>query len=97
MADALSRYRVPSGFAKSKVLFSLHRATLNRRNERSSSNLLKLREVPPGGGRCVAGWWVRKMYESESHALMCHFRHIILRLDEDGAGGKRLKVIATKV
>lgn len=81
------RYRFPSGFAKSEVLFNLHRAAAA--GDRSVVvvegffDCLKLHQAGVPAAVALMG---AELYESQQQALLQHFERVILMLDGDPAG-----------
>lgn len=81
------RYRFPSGFAKSEILFNLHRATATGQPEvvvvEGFFDCLKLHQA---GVPAVVALMGAALYEAQQRALLQHFQHVILMLDGDPAG-----------
>jgi len=81
------RYRFPSGFAKSEVLFNLHRAAATAHQSavvvEGFFDCLKLHQA---GVPAVVALMGTALYESQQRALLQHFGHVILMLDGDPAG-----------
>jgi DNA primase len=81
------RYRFPSGFPKSEVLFNLHRAAATGRQAvvvvEGFFDCLKVHQA---GVPTVVALMGAALYESQQRALLQHFQHVILMLDGDPAG-----------
>ena len=81
------RYRFPSGFAKSEILFNLHRAAASGRQAvvvvEGFFDSLKVHQA---GVPAVVALMGAALYHSQQRALLEHFRHMILMLDGDRAG-----------
>jgi DNA primase len=81
------RYRFPSGFAKSEVLFNLHRAAAAGHQSavvvEGFFDCLKLHQA---GMPAVVALMGAALYESQQRTLLQHFKHVILMLDGDPAG-----------
>lgn len=92
------RYRVPPAFAKSEVLFNLHRAAAT---EEASVVIVEgffdCMKVHQAGIQAVVGLMGAVLYEPQCRALLSRFRQVILMLDGDVAGERAAKVIAAKL
>ena len=92
------RYRVPSGFAKSEVLFNLHRAAAS---EATSIVIVEgffdCIKVHQAGIESVVALMGAVLYEPQCRALLGRFGQVILMLDGDITGRKAGKVIAAKL
>ena len=81
------RYRFPSGFAKSEIVFNLHRAATTCRQEavvvEGFCDCLKVRQA---GTPAVVALMGATLYDAQQRALLRHFRSLILMLDGDSAG-----------
>jgi DNA primase len=91
------RYRLPSAFAKSEVLFNMHRASAGRDDfVVVVEGFFDCMKVHQAGVRSVVGLMGSALYEPQRHALLKRFRHVILLLDGDPTGRKASTVIAHK-
>jgi len=89
------RYRVPSGFAKSEILFNMHRAAPGgHRSVVMVEGFFDCMKVHQAGVRSVVGLMGSVLYEPQRHALLERFRHVTLLLDGDPAGRTASKIIA---
>ena len=81
------RYSFPSGFAKSEVLFNLHRAAATGHQSvvvvEGFFDCLKLHQAGVPAAVALMG---AALYQSQQRALLQHFAHVILLLDGDPAG-----------
>jgi DNA primase len=81
------RYRFPSGFAKSQIVFNLHRAAASGQQAvvvvEGFFDCLKVHQA---GVPAVVALMGAALYDSQQAALLKHFRHLILMLDGDRAG-----------
>lgn len=96
--QAQPRYRLPSVFAKSEILFNMHRTAAG-----SESSVVVVEgffdcmKVHQAGIRSVVGLMGSALYEPQRQALLERFRHIILMLDGDRTGRKATIVIAQQL
>ena len=91
------RYRVPPGFAKSEVLFNMHRAAAREADAVVVvEGFFDCMKVHQAGIRCVVALMGAMLYEPQRFALG-RFRQVILMLDGDVTGRKASQVIAEKV
>jgi DNA primase len=92
------RYRVPPRFAKSEVLFYLHRAAAT---EETSVVIVEgffdCMKVHQAGIESVVALMGAVLYEPQCRALLSRFGQVILLLDGDITGRKASKVIAAKL
>jgi DNA primase len=89
------RYRLPSGFAKSEILFNMHRAAAGMENfVVLVEGFFDCMKVHQAGIRSVVGLMGSALYVPQRQALLEKFRRIILMLDGDPAGRKATIVIA---
>jgi DNA primase len=81
------RYRFPSGFSKSEILFNLHRAVATGQPAvvvvEGFFDCLKLHQA---GVPAVVALMGAALYDSQQRALLQHFQRVILMLDGDPAG-----------
>lgn len=80
------RYRLPPGFAKSEVLFNLHRAASTGGGS-----------VHQAGIQSVVSLMGAVVYDPQCHALVARFPRVILMLDGDITGRRATKMIAAKL
>jgi DNA primase len=89
------RYRVPPGFAKSEILFNMHRAGPGvDQSIVVVEGFFDCMKVHQAGVRSVVGLMGSVLYEPQRHVLLERFRHITLLLDGDPAGRKASTIIA---
>ena len=89
------RYRVPPAFAKSEVLFNMHRASSGQDNfVVVVEGFFDCMKVHQAGVRSVVGLMGSALYEPQRHVLVERFRHVTLMLDGDPAGRKASAIIA---
>jgi len=89
------RYRVPPAFAKSEMLYNMHRAGC----ERNSSvvvveGFFDCMKVHQADVRSVVALMGSALYEPQRYALLSKFRSVILLLDGDPTGRKASTAIA---
>jgi DNA primase len=81
------RYRFPSGFPKSEILFNLHRAAASGPPAvvvvEGFFDCLKVHQA---GVPAVVALMGAALYDAQQRALLEHFRQLILMLDGDRAG-----------
>ena len=91
------RYRFPSGFAKSEILFNLHRATAARNGRvvlvEGFFDCLHLHQV----GVASVALMGAALYDAQLRALLASFRRLILMLDGDEAGRNATTMIAARL
>lgn len=96
--QAQPRYRVPPAFAKSDVLFNMHRASSGGGiSVIVVEGFFDCMKVHQAGVRSVVGLMGSVLYEPQRHALLERFRDITLLLDGDPAGRKASAIIAKKL
>jgi len=89
---------VPPAFAKSEILFNMHRAASGGDNSVVVvEGFFDCMKVHQAGVRSVVGLMGSALYEPQRQALLEKFRHVILLLDGDSAGRKASTVIAQKL
>jgi DNA primase len=89
------RYRLPPAFAKSEVLFNMHRAAAGM--EKSVvvvEGFFDCMKVHQAGVRSVVALMGSVLYEQQRQALLARFRQVTLLMDGDPAGRKASSVIA---
>ena len=91
------RYRFPSGFAKSQVVFNLHRAAATGQPAvvvvEGFFDCLKLHQA---GVPAVVAWMGAALYPGQLRALLRHFRSFTLMLDGDPAGRRATAAIVAQ-
>lgn len=89
------RYRFPSGFSKSEILFNLHRAAAESVSAvvvvEGFFDSLKLHQA---GIRSVVALMGAALYPSQQRQLLERFRRVILMLDGDDAGRRATATVA---
>lgn len=92
------RYRFPSGFAKSEVVFNLHRAAAADQQAvvvvEGFFDCLKLYQV---GVRSVVALMGSALYAPQQDALLQRFHRLILMLDGDVTGRRGTAAIAAQL
>ncbi len=92
------RYRVPPAFAKSEILFNMHRATAPGGNTVVVvEGFFDCMKVHQAGFRSVVALMGAALYESQRRTLLERFHHITLLLDGDPTGRQASAVIAQKL
>lgn len=92
------RYRFPPGFAKSEVLYNLHRATAAGHQTvvivEGFFDCLKLHQA---GIFSVVALMGSALYGTPQQALLQRFHHVILMLDGDATGRRATTEIASRL
>jgi DNA primase len=92
------RYRFPSGFAQSEILFNLHRAAAAGQQVavvvEGFFDCLKLRQA---GLTAVVALMGAALYDEQQRALLEHFQRVILMLDGDTAGRRATAIMAARL
>jgi DNA primase len=92
------RYRVPPGFAKSEILFNMHRAAAGvDRSVVVVEGFFDCMKVHQAGIRSVVALMGSVLYEPQRHVLLQRFSRVILLLDGDPTGRKASTVIAQRL
>lgn len=92
------RYRLPSGFAKSEILFNMHRAAAGMENSVVVvEGFFDCMKVHQAGIRSVVGLMGSALYATHRQLLLERFRHIILMLDGDPTGRKASVAISQQL
>lgn len=92
------RYRVPPGFAKSEVLFNLHRAAaIGEASVILVEGFFDCMKVHQAGIQAVVALMGAVLYEPQCCALLSRFHQVILMLDGDIVGRRAAKIIAAKL
>lgn len=92
------RYKFPAGFAKSQVVFNLHRAAAS--GEPTGivvEGFFDCLKVHQAGFRSVIALMGAALYDRQRCLLTDHFRQIILMLDGDPTGRRASAEIAAKL
>jgi DNA primase len=91
------RYRFPSGFAKSEILFNLHRAAAAGRGSavivEGFFDCLKLHQA----GVAAVALMGAALSAAQQQMLLQAFRRLILMLDGDDAGRRATTVVASRL
>jgi len=96
--QAQPRYRVPPAFAKSEILFNMHRAGSGTGDSVVVvEGFFDCMKVHQAGFRSVVALMGSALYGPQRHALVERFRHVILLLDGDATGRKASAVISQKL
>lgn len=92
------RYRFPAGFAKSQVVFNLHRAAATRESAvivvEGFFDCLKVYQAGFGSVVSLMG---SALYERQRRLLVQRFRQIVLMLDGDAAGRRAAPVVSSRL
>ena len=92
------RYRVPPRFAKSEILFNMHRAAATGGSAvvvvEGFFDCMKLRQA---GIRSVVALMGSALYEPQRCALVGRFGHVVVMLDGDVTGRKASKTVADRL
>jgi DNA primase len=92
------RYRFPAGFAKSQVLFNLHRAVLTRQPTAIVvEGFFDCLKVYQAGFAAVVALMGSALYEPQRRLLMQRFRQVVLMLDGDAPGRRAAAVISERL
>jgi DNA primase len=96
--QAQPRYRVPPGFAKSEILFNMHRAADGvDHSVVVVEGFFDCMKVHQAGIRSVVALMGSVLYEPQRQALLKRFNRVILLLDGDPTGRKASTVIAQRL
>lgn len=92
------RYRFPARFAKSQLLFNLHRATATGQSTVIVvEGFFDCLKVYQAGCRSVVALMGSALYEHQRQLLLQHFRQIVLMLDGDAPGRRAAAVVSTRL
>src|ERR1051325_3048825 len=92
------RYRVPPAFAKSEILFNMHRAASGGGNSVVVvEGFFDCMKVHQAGIRSVVGLMGSSLYTPQRQALLERFHNVILMLDGDPTGRKASVVISQQL
>jgi len=96
--QTVPRYRVPPAFAKSEILFNMHRAAAQGGNTVVVvEGFFDCMKVHQAGVRSVVALMGAALYESQRRILLERFHCITLLLDGDPTGRKASAVIAQQL
>lgn len=92
------RYRFPAGFAKSQLLFNLHRASATQQSSvivvEGFFDCLKVYEA---GFTSVVALMGIALYEHQRRLLLQRFRQVVLMLDGDATGRRASGVVSAQL
>jgi DNA primase len=92
------RYRFPAGFAKSQVVFNLHRAIATRQPAvivvEGFFDCLKVYQAGFGSVVALMG---SALYEPQRQFLLQRFRQVVLMLDGDAPGRRAAAVVSARL
>jgi DNA primase len=91
------RYRFPSRFRKSLVLFNLHRAALHGKAVIVVEGFFDCFNVFQAGFPCVVALMGCSLSQRHEALLQLHFREVTLILDGDNAGRRAGAIIAARL
>lgn len=92
------RYRFPPGFAKSEILFNLHRAAATgHQSAVIVEGFFDCLKVHQAGMPAVVGLMGSSLYDAQQRALLERFRQVILMLDGDEAGRRATATMAARL
>jgi DNA primase len=92
------RYRFPAGFAKSQVLFNLHRAAATRlATVIVVEGFFDCLKVYQAGFGSVVALMGSALYEPQRRLLVQRFQRIVLMLDGDAPGRRAAAVVSTRL
>lgn len=92
------RYRFPAGFAKSQVLFNLHRAAVTGQPTAIIvEGFFDCLKVYQAGFASVVALMGSALYEPQRRLLLQRFRQIVLMLDGDAPGRRAAAVVSERL
>jgi DNA primase len=92
------KYKLPTDFAKSRVLFNLHRAIVHRQQTLIVvEGFFDCLKVHQAGLPCVVALMGCSLSECQETLLLRSFRNVALMLDADSAGVHGSAVIADRL
>ena len=92
------RYKFPAGFAKSRVVFNLHRAAATQApSVIAVEGFFDCLKVHQAGFRSVVALMGAGLYERQQELLVERFRKVVLMLDGDEAGRRASSAIAARL
>jgi DNA primase len=95
---SLPRYRFPSGFAKSEILFNFHRAAaLEKRTVVVVEGFFDCFKLHQAGVGAVVALMGSALYPSQQRLLLQRFQRVLLMLDGDAAGRHATAEIAARL
>ena len=90
------KYKFPSGFRKSLVLFNLYRAVGHGRTVVIVEGFFDCIKVQQAGFPCVVALMGSSLSQCQENLLRKYFREVILMLDGDKAGRRASETIAAR-
>lgn len=97
LEGAEPRYKFPAGFAKSQILFNLHRAAPAVETGIVVEGFFDCLKVHQAGFGSVVALMGAVLYDRQRHLLIERFRRVILMLDGDEAGRRASHAIALQL
>jgi DNA primase len=92
------RYRFPAGFAKSQVLFNLHRAAATRQSTVIVvEGFFDCLKVYQAGFSAVVALMGSALYESQRQLLLQRFRQTVVMLDGDAPGRRAAALVSARL
>lgn len=92
------RYKFPASFAKSQVLFNLHRATATRQSTVIVvEGFFDCLKVYQAGFSSVVALMGSALYEPQHRLLSQRFRQVVLMLDGDAPGRRAAAVVSERL
>lgn len=92
------RYRFPTGFAKSRVVFNLHRAAATRQSTVIIvEGFFDCLKVYQAGFSSVVALMGSALYEHQRRLLVQRFRRFVLMLDGDAAGRRGSAALSSQL
>jgi DNA primase len=92
------RYRFPAGFAKSQVLFNLHRAVATRQATAIVvEGFFDCLKVYQAGFGAVVALMGSALYAPQRRLLLQRFRQVVLMLDGDAPGRRAAAVVSERL
>ena len=96
--EARPKYKLPGGFAKSRVLFNLHRALARGQDTVIVvEGFFDCMKVHQAGQRCVVAMMGCCLSDEPEKVLLKRFRKIVLMLDADLTGQQATRSIADRL
>lgn len=98
MDGACPKYKLPTGFPKSKVLFNLHRAVAcGSQRVIVVEGYFDCLKVHQAGESCVVALMGCCLSAEQEKLLLQHFQNIVLMLDADAAGEQASRSISARL
>jgi DNA primase len=91
------KYRFPTRFRKSLVLFNLHRAIQHGKSVIVVEGFFDCFKVYQAGLPCVVALMGSSLSQRQELLLKKHFQHVTLMLDGDNAGRRAAEVISARL